>query len=586
MRPLTAVLLSLGMVLAACSESAPGEPDPDTAAGFFAPDRVLKVEIEIPTADWDELRFQTRTLSDILGGDCLAGPPDDIFTFYPASVSVDGERFDEVALRKKGFLGSLSYEKPSLKLRFDKYVEGQLLGGEMKRLTLNNVQQDPSRLNTCMSYQVYAAAGMPAPRCNFATVSVNGTDLGLYVHVESIKKAFLRRNFATDEGNLYEGTLSDFREGWSGTFEKKTNEVENDWSDIEAVTRALSDPSETGTAALAEIIDIDHFLSFWALEVIIGHWDGYAGNRNNNYIYREPDGRFLFIPWGPDSSFAHLDHPFDNLDRDETPQSVTAHGGIAHRLYQEASSRENYLQRLRDLLEQVWDEDALLAEIDRMSDIVQEHALSSTRGDAMQDTERLRDFVLERRGVILDEVDGENAQWPWPLDPANICWAEQGAVDLSFDARWGTHNASNITQEGDVDVSSYLVDNQQLSFVSGGATAGYETRPEAEGMATISLGNVQDDGTLELLVIRTWPELLQNNYILPFDEWVTHGYRVVIPPPYTSPQVVGRLGSGTIEFTQAATSSNARVAGQVRAILYDLGQAPAPYSDPGSKPGG
>ena len=40
------------------------------------------------------------------------------------------------------------------------------------------------------------AAGVVAPRCNFATVTVNGQLIGLYVHVESIKKQFVGRHFA------------------------------------------------------------------------------------------------------------------------------------------------------------------------------------------------------------------------------------------------------------------------------------------------------------------------------------------------------------------------------------------------------
>ena len=100
--------------------------------------------------------------------------------------------------------------------------------------------------------------------------------------------------------------MSDFDPGWRGTFEKKTNEDAGDWSDIDAVVAA-----RPGLVALEEIIDLDRFLSFWATEVLVGHWDGYAGNRNNYHFYREPDGRFVFIPWGVDAVFETTDVPFD-----------------------------------------------------------------------------------------------------------------------------------------------------------------------------------------------------------------------------------------------------------------------------------
>ena len=136
---------------------------------YFALDRVLDVSIEIAPEDWDRLRGQTRTLADILvGADCLDSPADDIFTWFEATVTVDGETHTQVGVRKKGFLGSLSKVKPALKVRFDKFVDGQLLGGAMKRLTLNNAQQDPSLINTCMAYHIFRC--LPACQRRAATL--------------------------------------------------------------------------------------------------------------------------------------------------------------------------------------------------------------------------------------------------------------------------------------------------------------------------------------------------------------------------------------------------------------------------------
>ena len=266
-------------------------PQDDAAANpsdaYFALDRVLDISIEIAVEDWDTLRHQTRTLEDVFAeieeyG--LSRPFAGIYDWFGATVTVDGETHTDVGVRKKGFVGSQSDTKPALKLRFDKYTDGQSLGGVMERMTLNNSVQDRSMVNTCLSYRVFAAAGSPAPRCNFATVSVNGKELGLYVHVEEIKAPFLSRHFDSAEGNLYEGTVSDFTPTYRGTIEKKTNTDAADWSDIDAVVAALQDPSDAGLEALGEIVDLDRFLSFWATEVLVGHWDGYAGDRNNYWI--------------------------------------------------------------------------------------------------------------------------------------------------------------------------------------------------------------------------------------------------------------------------------------------------------------
>ncbi len=446
---------------------APHPSDP-----YFALDRVLDVAIEMAPEDWDRLRAQTRTFADILGGaDCLDSPPDDIFSWFEATVTVDGETLVQVGVRKKGFLGSLSKVKPALKVRFDKFIDGQLLGGAMKRLTLNNAQQDPSMLNTCMAYHIFTAAGLPAPRCNFATVAVNGENLGLYVHVESMKTAFLERNFSDPSGNLYEGTVSDFRPKWRGTWQKKTNEAEADWSDIDAVVSALQNSSPAGLEALADAIDLDHFLTFWAVEVLIGHWDGYAGNRNNFYVYREPDAPFVFMPWGADQVFTSTDGPFDDF---ESPPAVMAHGAIAHRLYRDDAMRAVYVSRLKQLLDAVWNEEELLNLADEMAAIVQQHTLAKRRAHAARDADRVRRFIRGRRAVILADLDPEPPAWPWPLTAADICWPERGAFELRFETTWGSSASENPLGEGTVSFTHYQLDGKEQRFERSGATAGFE----------------------------------------------------------------------------------------------------------------
>ena len=229
--------------------AAPPVAEAHPSDAYFALDRVLDISIEIAPEDWDTLRNQTRTFEDLLEEIEkyeLSRPFADIYTWFSGTVTVDGETRANVGVRKKGFLGSQSDIKPSLKLRFDKYVDDQVLGGVVERMTLNNSIQDASLINTCLAYQIFAAAGLPSSRCNFATVSVNGKGLGLYVHVEEIKPPFLARHFDSAEGNLYEGTISDFTLTHRGTFEKKTNEDAGDWSDIDAVVAALQDSSDAG----------------------------------------------------------------------------------------------------------------------------------------------------------------------------------------------------------------------------------------------------------------------------------------------------------------------------------------------------
>jgi len=107
----------------------PEETDPSDA--YFAMERVLEVSIEIAEEDWDTLRHQTRTFEDLMAEIekyQLSRPFASIYDWFSATVTIDGETHTDVGVRKKGFLGSQSDTKPSLKLRYDKYVDGQALG--------------------------------------------------------------------------------------------------------------------------------------------------------------------------------------------------------------------------------------------------------------------------------------------------------------------------------------------------------------------------------------------------------------------------------------------------------------------------
>lgn len=51
-------------------------------------------------------------------------------------------------------------------------------------------------------------------------------------------------------------------------------------------------------------MDVDEFICFWVLEMLLGIWDFVIGNVNNFYFYCDfGDGLFYFIFWGVDMVF-------------------------------------------------------------------------------------------------------------------------------------------------------------------------------------------------------------------------------------------------------------------------------------------
>ncbi len=565
----------------AAEDSRPADPsDP-----YFDRQRVLNIAIEIAREDWETLRHQTRTFEDLIAeieryG--LSRPFADIYTWFPATVTVDGETHIGVGVRKKGFIGSQSDTRPSLKLRFDKYVDGQALGGVMERMTLNNGIQDPSMVNTCLAHQIFALAGTPTPRCSFATVSVNGTNLGLYVHVEEIKPPFLARHFASAEGNLYEGTVSDFTPEYRGTFEKKSNEDADDWSDIDGVVAALQDPSEAGLAALADAVDMDRFLTFWAVEVLVGHWDGYSGNRNNYRFYREPGGRFVFMPWGVDEAFHLKDdpNPFDNISN--PPPSVLALTAIPSRLYQDDAWRAKYVARLKELLDTVWNEDELLASVDEMAAIVQQHALPERRLAAAADAERVRQFILKRRAEILDDLTPQPPDWPAPDQAAATSGeSESGKVEVRFETNWGSNKSADPLSEGDI---SYLaVDGTELPADDLGVIVGHASAEETAGFgiedaASLAVISPQPDGSVEGFTIVLPIARLTDGATLAIGKDRIAGGVWSIPAGGATPDSFTPFSEGVLMLLEASAEQSATVSGSFSGVFGGIPPALPPES--------
>ncbi|WP_419864928.1 CotH kinase family protein [Candidatus Poriferisodalis sp.] len=561
------------------------DAEADPRAAYFDIDRVLDIRIEIDVEDWDVLRNQTRTLADVfaeISEYSLSQPFASIYTWFGATVTVDGETHADVGVRKKGFVGSQSSTKPSLKLRFDKYIDGQSLAGGMNRMTLNNSVQDPSILNTCLAYRVFAAAGNPAPRCNFATVSVNGADLGLYVHVEEFKAPFLSHHFGSAEGNLYEGTVSDFTPEFRGTFEKKTNEDADDWSDIDAVVAALRDPSDAGLEALGEIVDLDRFLSFWATEVLVGHWDGYAGDRNNYWFYRVPDGRFVFLPWGTDGTFHLSDdpNPFDNIS--DPPPSVLALTAIPNRLYNDADWQAKYVARLKQILDDVWDETELLAAVDEMAAIVQQHALPAEASTAERDTERVRTFISKRKAEILDDLSPEPPEWPEAEATAPPS-AGSGTVEVAFETTWGSNLNPNPLAQGTV--HSMLLNGAPEAVGGTGVFAG-EASPEerillpgVDDPASIVVVKLEGDGSVSGMSLVVDPGQLIAGTTLVIGESAIAGGIWSIPPGASAPDSFSPFTEGVLDLSSGSTTPGAAVVGTFSGAF---GWSPSPADSAGA----
>ena len=460
---------------------------------IFPTDRVLDVQITVAEEDWDTIRHQSRNFASALDVRRKTEPIDSPYTYVDASVTIDGISFPEVGIRKKGFLGSLNAFRPSLKIRLNHVDKKASIEG-LTNLTLNNNQQDHSLVSQFMGYALFNAAGSPAPRCAYARVTVNGVNLGVYSHVESMRNPFLQRAFGNDRGSLYEGPYVDFYEGWLGSFEFKRGKEKPGREKIHQLINALKGESEDMESAIGELVDLDSFYTYWAVEGLLGFWDGYSGNNNNFFMYLNPEtDKFHFIPWGADSLFTKHSK-LEHLNDPRAPISVKTQGLIAHRLYQRQSGRERYVAAIMDVLDNHWNESEMLSTIDQIEKMVTPHLIRQQQyfgddedrrrggkyfADALEET---RNFILQRRADVTKEIaDGMPIWKKAPSEPYVIentfhgdnIWSAAAAGDVealkmhlakgadvnAMDRTFGVTPLSSAALLGQLETAELLIKN-------------------------------------------------------------------------------------------------------------------------------
>ncbi len=455
-----------------------------SADKLFEAEHLVDVQIELPPADWDKICKQSRQFTEALSKESPESP----FEYVKGNVTIDGRLIENVGIRKKGFIGSLDGTRPSLKIKFDEYVDQDPVEG-MDRVTLNNNKQDPARYCQYLSYKLFRDSGTPAPRCNFAKVTVNGDYLGIYSHVESMRKPMLAHAFEDGSGALWEGTLTDFMPNWYRRFEKKNKKAKK--KHLKKLTKILAeDPLDL--EKLKEVVDVQAFVRFWAMESLIGFWDGYCSNQNNFFVYRNPtDKKFYFIPWGTDSSFSKTTPLPPYRIR---PMSVHSKSILCNRLYRIPEIQELYQETLMQFLDDHWNEDELLAEIQRLEDFLKDEVQEQNTG-FQERSDRNRDFVSWRRKALMREF----RKGPPELrsrERTPIYFDEIGTAQLEFSTVWYDRTPRKGQEIGDVTIELTL-DGEVIEFEQVGAYSERSKWPTPEKVkpaAIVVTGKRKSDG--------------------------------------------------------------------------------------------
>lgn len=309
------------------------------------------------------------------------------------SAVIDGEAFRNIAIRAKGN-SSLSQvaqygnNRYSFKLEFDHYSDSLNYHG-LDKLSLNNIIQDSTYMKDYLCYTMMNYAGVAAPLCSFAYLTVNGENWGLYLAVESIEDSFLERNYGST-GNLYKPDSSsmgggrgngqnfdqeDFeaaqnananadntsaeefanvrkafgnggKQGGFGkgggmgsddvkliysddSFESYSNIFDNAKTDISDSdkTRLINSLKILNSDDAASTVDIEAVIRYFAVHNFVCNFDSYTGSMIHNYYLYENDGILSMIPWDYNLAFGSFMGGGSSTDIINFPIDTPVSGG-------------------------------------------------------------------------------------------------------------------------------------------------------------------------------------------------------------------------------------------------------------------
>ena len=267
---------------------------------IYNPLKVLKAELSLPAESVASLS-NSATFKVYVPGTLI--------------LSVDGRTSgaQEITIRLKGSTSMFSLdETPSFKVKFKKGPTGLGFLG-LRRLTLNGLVQDNSKIHEFGAYNLFNAMGIPASKTGWVRLYINGVDRGLYVNVEQPDQVFMAKRFKDVTQHIYEGVaFKDLKLGNdNGGADSGSFLVDYGWkvtpnkNDLTNLINYASDcEDKTRYQGLLTVTDRALLIRAFAVENFLGHWDSYSGPDINNYFLRSNTrNKFTYIPWGTDQTF-------------------------------------------------------------------------------------------------------------------------------------------------------------------------------------------------------------------------------------------------------------------------------------------
>lgn len=351
-------------------------------------------------------------------------------TNLPANMLVDGVPYDSVGVRFKGqtSFSNVSGQKKSFNISTDFIFPGQDVMG-YETMNLNNGYQDPSFLRE-LFYQHQIRKHIPAAKSAYVKLYINGSNWGLYTHVQQLNKDFLKEWYMSNDGTNWRADKPPGAPGGGGGwgngttalnflgtdtslykqyYDLKTTSRTNPWDDLVNVCDLLNNtPSANLEFVMNVAMDLDRTLWYLASEIAWTDDDSYVYKGRMDYFlhYELETGRMVPQEYDGNSAmeipFATSWSPFYNATNANYP--------LLNKLLAVPSIRQRYLAHMRTILAEGFDTANAYAELAMYKNLIDTIVLNDpkkiyTYTSFNTEYNVLRNFIQTRRNFLLSNAE-------------------------------------------------------------------------------------------------------------------------------------------------------------------------------------
>jgi hypothetical protein len=281
-------------------------------------------------------------------------------------------------------------------------------------LVLHNGGQDlshPPLTNwTLMRNQLDAALAfemnVPATHSRAALLFLNGEPWGIFQIRERIDDDFLSDTYGLDDVDLIDSPESFLRHVKLGDRAA--------WNDLMAHIEAHDLSSDEAYAVVAAQVNIENFINYHCLEIYSANTDWPAHNALS-FRPRTPDGRWRWIIWDSDNSFAA--EGFSQIETDmlshlldfRHPETEGRDTLLFRRLLDNDGYRVQFASTLADLLNTVLAPEDVIAKIDALAvelapDIAFETHRWTSATSWSENVQELREYAIHRPSYVREHA--------------------------------------------------------------------------------------------------------------------------------------------------------------------------------------